>query len=388
MHQSKRILISGGGIAGCALAYFLRERGFEPVVVESAPSFGHVGYLLALNAQIGQKVAQKMRVMEKLRDAAVPLTRSTLLDMNGKLITSFELDSETQNRRVGLMMNRADLHETLYKTVEGKVEFRFGDSLVDVSQTTKSVEVTFASGAIESFDLLIGSDGVHSQTRKLVFGTGFERLLGQAYFAFTMPNRIGAPVAATNEVVMVRGKGFTLAYHMLQNDEIGAYAIHEEREGERLAPADRVGFIRETYALYSDMFRRILESMSASDRVFHDRFNRIAMPTWHSGRVCLVGDAAYCPTPASGVGAAMAMPGAYVLAKYLSEQDSHELAFANYDAYLRPTIKKAHAMASRMAVVASGRSFISYEFTNTLLRYLPVALVSRIHSHKIAMPLP
>lgn len=84
----------------------------------------------------------------------------------------------------------------------------------------------------------------------------------------------------------------------------------------------------------------------------------------------------------------MAMPGAYVLAKYLSEQDSHELAFANYDAYLRPTIKKAHAMASRMAVVASGRSFISYEFTNTLLRYLPVALVSRIHSHKIAMPLP
>lgn len=215
------------------------------------------------------------------------------------------------------------------------MEFRFGESLSKVSATEESVEVTFESGSTETFDVLIGNDGGHSQSRRLAFGSGFEK-----------------------------------------------------PKDERLAEGDRIEFLRDTYAPYSEMFRHILEGLSESDAVFHDRFTRIVMPKWYGGRICLVGDAAYSPTPASGVGAAMATAGAYVLAKYLSEEASHEQAFANYDAYLRPTIDRAHAMASRMATLASGRSLISYEFTNALLRLLPVALVSRIHSHKIDMPLP
>lgn len=386
--RNKRILISGGGIGGSALAYFLKQYGFAPVVVESAPEFKHIGYLLALNAQIGQKAAEKMGLLEQLRKFEVPLTRSTLLDQYGKVITSFEVDYATHNKRVGMMLNRADLHQTLYDTIKGMVDFRFNESIESLVDNGQDVTVTFTSGRKDTFDLVIGVDGVHSKTRKLVFGEGFEKPLGQAYFAFTSKNQLGEPVALPNEAVAIRAEGFTLAYHMLQNDLIGGYVFHNEVPGELLLPKERRSFMLKKYAWANETFRRILESMSDEESVFHDGFTQIVMPKWYKGRICLLGDAAYCPTPASGVGASMALAGAYVLAKYLAESDSHEKAFADYEAYLRPTINKAQKMARSQAGLASGKNFISYGFTNALLKLLPVSLISRVHSHEIDMPLP
>ncbi len=388
MKKTTKILISGGGIGGCALAYFLKQFGFAPIVVESAPEWKHLGYLLALNAQIGQKAAEKMGLLEELRKFEVPLTRSTLLDQYGKVITSFEVDHATHNKRVGMMMNRADLHQTLYNTIKGTVDFRFNELIESLVDNGKDVAVTFTSGKKEVFDLVIGVDGVHSKTRKLVFGEGFEKPLGQAYFTFTTKNRLGEPIALSNEAVAVRAEGFTLAYHLLQGGLIGGYVFHDEVPGELLAPKDRRSFMLKRYAWANEKFKRVLESMSDDEPIFHDGFIQIVMPKWHKGRVCLLGDAASCPTPASGVGASMAMAGAYVLAKYLAENDSHEKAFADYDAYLRPTINKAHKMARSQAGLASGKSFISYRFTNALLKLLPISLISRLHSHEIDMPLP
>lgn len=388
MEKSTRILISGGGIAGCSLAFFLKRAGFNPVVIDSAPEFKRIGYLLALNAQIGQKVAEKMGLLEELRKYEVPLTRSTLLDKYGDVITSFEVDYATHNKRVGMMMNRADLHETLYNAIKGEVDFRFGESIEMLTDNSKDVTITFVSGTSDTFDLVIGADGVHSKTRKLVFGEGFEKPLGQAYFAFTTRNRLAESIAQSNEAVAVRAEGFTIAYHMLKDDLIGGYVFHNEGAAEMLAPHGRRLFMLKRYAPANAKFKRVLENMSDDDPIFHDGFTQIVMPEWHKNRVCLVGDAASCPTPASGVGASMAMAGAYVLAKYLAENESYEKAFADYDAYVRPTINKAHKMAKGMAGLASGRSFISYGFTNALLRYLPISLISRLHSHEIDMPLP
>lgn len=388
MKKATRILISGGGIGGITLAYFLHKQGFTPIVIEAAPEFKHFGYLLAINKQIGQKVVEKMGLLEELRKFEVPLTRSTLLDQYGKVITSFEVDYAIHNKRVGMMLNRADLHETLYNTIKDTVDFRFNESIESIVDNGQDVTVTFTSGRKDTFDLVIGVDGVHSKTRKLVFGEGFDKPLGQAYFAFTMKNRLGEQISLPNEAVAVRAEGFTLAYHMLQGDLIGGYVFHDEVQGELLATKERRSFMLQKYAPANEKFRRILESMSDDDPIFHDGFIQIVMPKWHKGRICLLGDAASCPTPASGVGASMAMAGAYVLAKYLAENDSHEKAFADYDAYMRPTIDKAHKMARSQAGLASGKSFISYGFTNALLKLLPISLISRLHSHEIDMPLP
>lgn len=370
------------------MAYFLERQGFSPVVVETAPEFRREGYLLALNEQIGQKVAAKMGLLDRLRDFEVPLTRNVMYDISGRQLFRSESDHRTLNARVSLMLNRADLHLTLYETVKDKLEFRMGQEIVSTEEAGDEARVTLSNGGTESFDAVIGADGVHSRVRQLVFGGQFEKYMGYAYFAFITSSREVHERIAENQAVVIRGDGFSIAYHRLQGDEIGAYVMHREEKVEKIAPDQRRDHMLGKYGRFDANFKAILEGMKDSENVFHDGFTQIVMPAWHRGRVCLIGDAASCPTPASGVGASMAMAAAYIVAKNLSETENYDEAFADYDRYMHPYIKKAQSSAGRMLLLAAGGSIISYKFTNFLLRLIPGSLVGRLHSHAISMPLP
>ena len=389
MKKDTKILISGGGIAGCTLAYYLKQYGYKTVIVESSPEFKRVGHMLALSYQIGQVVAQKMGILEKLKRFEMPLTKNTMYDMYGRLILKFELDYNEQNKRVGLILNRADLHLTLYDLVKDAVDFRFGQEISSVSEQDNGLDITFSNGQRETFDLVIGADGVHSNTRRLVFGEGFEKHLSRAaYFAFTVQNKTTRDIAGEHEVVSVRGNQFSIAYHLLSQNEVAGYVMHVEEPSEQLAPRDRRSYMLNRYGSFDTNFRHILETMTDDDFIFHDTFMKVVMPAWYKGRVCLTGDAAYCPTPAAGSGASLAMAGAYILAKNLSDSDNYQTAFADYDSYMRPYIKKIQKGATSMANYAVGKNFISYKFTNGLLRLLPVSIVTRLHSHAFKLPLP
>lgn len=385
---NRKLLISGGGIAGCTLACFLKQRGFSPVVVEFAPEFRRQGYLLALNEQIGQKVAEKMELLDQLRQFEVPLTKNVMYDISGRQLFRSESDHRTLNTRVGMMLNRADLHFALYDRVRDKVEFRMGQEITAIDDAKDGTTVTLSNGNTETFDLVIGADGVHSRVRELIFGKQLSKHMGYAYFAFITSDRKLRERIAENEAVVIRGDGFSIAYHRLQGSEIGAYVFHREKVIEKIPPDQRRDHMLRKYGQFDATFKAILEGMKESEHVFHDGFTQIVMPAWHKGRVCLIGDAAFCPTPASGVGASMAMAAAYIVAKNLSDAETYNNAFADYDRYMRPYIKKAQSSAGRMLVLAAGGSLISYEFTNFLLRLIPGNLVSRLHSHAISMPLP
>ncbi len=386
--MNKKILISGGGIGGLTLAYFLEKYGFSPVVIDSAHEFKRRGYLLALNEQIGQKVAEKMGILSTLKELEVPLTHNAMYDTSGKELLGFDLDPKTLNQRVGLMLNRADLHLSLFNAVKNDVEFRMNQEITAITQSENGAEVTFPNGKKEMFDLVVGADGIHSKTRELTFGKGFETHMGYAYFAFMTSNLEMAKTLKEHDLKIIRGNGFTIAYHRLKNDEIGSYVFHKEKVLEHVAPSDRRDYVLKKYGKYDKNFNAVLEGMNKDEYIFHDGFTQIIMPAWYKDRVCLIGDAAFCPTPASGVGASMAMAAAYIVAKNLSKTEDYKKAFSDYDGYMRPYINKAQSTAARMLLLAAGGSIVSYEFTNFLLRLIPGGLVGRLHSHAIDMPLP
>jgi len=392
MNTSKKILISGGGIAGLTLAYFLRKQGFTPVVVESAPEFKHIGYLLAINKQIGQKVADKMGVLQKLKEQEVLLTNNIISDEGGRLVMRVDASPELHNDNSGIMLNRADLHFTLYDLIKNDVEFRFGKEISLIAQDESGVDVTFSDNSKDRFDLVIGADGVNSKTRNMVFGGGFEKYLDVAYFAFIVKNRTGKQVAGKNDLKMVRGRDFLLAYHAIGTDEVGGYVFRKEVPYLTLNAKERHSLMTEEYGKYDPAFFDVLNTLTDDDQVFHGSFTQIMMPQWHEGRVCLIGDAAYCPTPASGTGASLAMAGAYVLAKKFSETNDYKRAFSEYDEYMRPYVEKAQKAALGPAKVVSGRIPLPYGFTNAFLRMLPTSfltfILTKVHSHKLEMPLP
>ncbi len=389
--KNLKILISGGGIAGCTLAYFLKQNGCTPIVIDSAPEFKHIGYLLALNKQIGQKVAEKMQILETLKKFETMLTNNILSDDNGKLIMRVDVTPDLHNENSGLMLNRADLHKALYDTVRNDVEFRFGKEISTVTQDESGVDVVFSDGTKDRFDLVVGADGVNSKTRKLVFGEGFEKYLDVAYFAFIVPNRTQDSIAGKHDLVMTRGKDFLLAYHTIGESELGGYVFHKETPFLALNPKERLNAIRNVYSNYDPKFRLILETLTEADQVFHGSFTQIVMPKWYEGRVCLIGDAAHCPTPASGTGASLAMADAYILSKKLSEMEDHKTAFKAYDTYVRPYVTKAQKAALGPANLIAGKISLPYGLTNAFLRLLPSSfltfILTKVHSHKLEMPL-
>lgn len=390
--NNKRILISGGGIGGITLAYFLRESGFTPVIVESAPEFKRIGYLLAINKQIGQKVAEKMGILETLRKFEALLTNNIFYDAEGRPIMRVDVAPELHNDNSGLMLNRADLHLTLYDTVKNDIEFRFGKEITKIAQDEYGVDVTFSDDSKDRFDLVIGADGVNSKTRKLVFGEGFEKYLDVAYFAFIVPNRTKEPIAGGHDLMMVRGEDFLLAYHAIGDGEVGGYVFHHEAPYRAESPKERRSAMIKEYGKYDPKFLRILETLTDDDSIFHGSFTQIVMPEWHKGRVCLIGDAAYCPTPASGTGASLAMAGAYVLARKLAEESDYKKAFVEYDAHVRPYAAKAQKSALTPVKLIASQSPFLYRFTNAFLRLLPASILTfiltKLHSHKLEMPLP
>lgn len=391
-NKNKRILISGGGIGGITLAYFLQNQGFTPVIVESAPEFKHIGYLLGINKQIGQKVAEKMGVLQKLKAQEALLTNNIFSDDRGRLIMRVDVTPELHNDNSGILLNRADLHFTLYDLVKNDVEFRFGKEISAITQDEGGVDVIFSDESKDRFDLVIGADGVNSKTRRLVFGEGFEKYLDVAYFAFIVPNRTGEIVAGEHDLVMTRGKDFLLAYHAIGKTEVGGYVFHKETPYVDLSPKERHSVISRDYGTYDQKFLRILQTLTDSDPVFHGSFTQIVMPEWHKGRVCLIGDAAHCPTPASGTGASLAMAGAYILAKKLSETDDYKKAFERYDSYVRPYAAKAQKSAQGPSRLITGKVPLPYGLTNAFLRLLPASLLTflltKVHTHKLEMPLP
>ena len=115
---------------------------------------------------------------------------------------------------------------------------------------------------------------------------------------------------------------------------------------------------------------RFLESIDAAGDFYFDSLAVIDQPRWSSGRVVLLGDAAHCPSPASGQGTSLALVGAHVLAQHLGEPGGLE----EYERVMRPYVDLNMAFGKKMAkdMVPGGRLAIAFRsYGMRTLKYHP-----------------
>src|ERR1051325_9868150 len=179
----KSVLISGAGIAGPTLAYWLLRRGFQPTIIEISPKFREGSYMIDFWG-VGFDVAEKMGRPPRLREIGYRMDKMKFGDENGRTRSEFGGDAFREalgDRFISLL--RGDLAKTSFETIAGKAEVIFGDSIGSVREDSAGVEVTFQHRPTRRFDLLAGCDGLHSIVRTLVFGreSQFEKYLG--YYA-------------------------------------------------------------------------------------------------------------------------------------------------------------------------------------------------------------
>jgi 2-polyprenyl-6-methoxyphenol hydroxylase-like FAD-dependent oxidoreductase len=353
----KRILISGGGIAGLTLAIELKRHGFEPLVIEREPGPRREGYMMDFFGT-GWDVAASMGLVDALRAVRYPIDALEFVDRNGAPYVHMpiaRLRAALDNHYVYL--RRQDLERILAERARASgVQIRYGCSLAALTDSGDAVQARCDDGGEETFDLAVGADGVHSRVRDLTFGheRQFARFLGLQVTAFHVPSdgfSIGRMVKLYEETDRVA------FLYPLSERRLDATFVF--RHGDMHVPhADRIGVLRDIYRGSGWITQDVLNAYTGEAPVFFDSVTQIVMSQWHWGRVALIGDACGCLTLLAGQGSHMAMAGGYLLAQALAREPDHPSAFAAYQEFLKPHVDRRQKDAARFAglFVPSGRS--------------------------------
>jgi 2-polyprenyl-6-methoxyphenol hydroxylase-like FAD-dependent oxidoreductase len=330
--KNRDILISGASIAGPALAYWLHRHGFNPTVVERAPSLREGGFAVDFRGEAHMSVLGRMGILEEVRREQTNMGEQVVVDENGKRLVGFPahlMSGEVEIRR-------GDLSRILYEATGEITEYIFGDSIASIAEGDEGVRVTFESGASRVFDLVVGADGLHSNVRRLAFGdeSRYLRFLGYYFAGFDAPNYLA--LDHTGLLYNVLGK---LAQASSAWDDsravVGFTFASEQLDYDHRDVGQQKQIVADAYAGVGWEVPRLVDAMWEARDLYFDSLGRIDMDRYSKGRVVLLGDAAYGVT-LGGLGTGLAVVGAYALAGELaSAGGDHRSAFPRYEEEMR-----------------------------------------------------
>ena len=374
-----QVLISGAGIAGPTLAFWLKKYGIAPTLVEAAPALRTSGYVIDFWG-LGYYIAEKMGLLSDIARLGYRTQELRIVDDSGRRLSGFggELFRELTGGRY-ITLGRSDLSKLIYDRISGSCEIIFGDSIAGLREAGAEVHVQFEHGGERRFDLVIGADGLHSRVRKLVFGPQdrYEKDLGYRVAAFET-----AGYRPRNELVYL--------VHSAPGRQVGRFALHDDRtlflfifasrgEPEPHGVAAQKAILRKVFEGDGWELPRILRALDTCDDFYFDRVSQIGMAAWSRGRIALVGDAAFCVSLLAGQGSALAMTAAYVLAGELAtSQGRPRDAFDRYEERLRPFILTKQRAAERFARAFVPRTRLGIFFRNQMIKTFRVPPIARI----------
>jgi len=344
--KSKSVLISGASIAGPTLAYWLNTYGFNVTVVEKAPVLRSGGYRIDVRGK-AVDVVERMGVMPAIRKVAPDVRGTSIINSKGKRIVDFDDPNVFGMRQANdAEIMRGDLANILYDVTKDEVEYIFNDSIFSITETGENIKVTFRNTPARTFDIVVGADGLHSNVRSLAFGNDNTFVKNFNYYIsiFSIPN-------------FFHLEHWELSY-FLTGKIINVYNIDKHHEAKALFMfASDSAFIPqdpgEQKKMLTDHFKdagwevaKMLETLRDSEDFYFDSMSQVYMDSLSKGRIVLLGDAGYCPSPASGQGTSLALIGAYILAGELaSSQGNYPVAFGSYEQQMRGFIDRNQKLA-------------------------------------------
>ncbi|MEO3863311.1 FAD-dependent monooxygenase [Acrocarpospora sp. B8E8] len=370
----RRVLISGASIAGPATAYWLNRYGFEVTVVERSAVVRHGGYQIDIRGT-AIDVVKRMGIYPELSAARVKARTMTFVDKSGKKVASLNTDDYvSQVNPDDIEMARGDLTSVLYAHTKDDVEYVFNDSIESLDMRADGVEVTFTRGAPRTFDVVIGADGIHSNTRRLVFGPEeqFSLHLGYAVAIFELPSKPAYDLPPTVYNVPGRVAGFGT---QVPGGPAQAFLAFAQQDHGSVREADFEGqcaMIARAYADDGWKIPEILKALPSTEDLYFDNVGQIRMDEWTRGRVALVGDSCFAPAFLSGQGTSMALIGSYVLATELANERDHKTAFAEYERQCRDFMVKSQNLALHSRSTILPRTKKALRKRNRTLRLLPI----------------
>lgn len=340
------VLISGAGIAGPALAFWLNKSGYRVSIVEIADGIRPGGQTVDLRGA-GGDVVERMGLIDQMRRRSLDQRGVAWIRADGSRRADMPVSAFNGNGLVSkLEILRGDLADVLYQATKDRTEYRFNTRIEELAQTDQAVQAKLSDGTSVSADLVVGCDGPHSAVRRLVFGPeeNFVKPLGGYNAWFTAPDRVGLD----GWYLMYQAPGLNASMRPSHDPAMckaGLAFRSEPVAYDRRNADDQRALLAQHFAGAGWQCDALLSAAAEADDFYFDAFAQVRMPTISQGRVTLAGDAGYCASPLSGMGTSLALVGGYVLAGELGAADSldaqHiEVALRRYEAVMRPYIDR------------------------------------------------
>jgi 2-polyprenyl-6-methoxyphenol hydroxylase-like FAD-dependent oxidoreductase len=350
--QPGRVLISGASFAGMTAAIWMRRLGYEVTIVEQAPGLRRGGTPVDLRRD-AMEIFDRMGILPAVRAKALPPRTTVIADLDGAPIVtadpdapaapneSIVIDEYEIHRFDDVEVHRDDLLDILYAEIKDTVEIVFDNSIASLTETVDGMRASFRHGPEREFSMVLGCDGNHSTVRRLWFGpeSDYSHFLHhytsvtvvQDMFIQPWTSRIQNAPGRT--LLLNSYENSTDVVFMFQSDEEIAYDHHDLEAQKQI--------IRNAFNDAGKPFSDVLDQALSADNFYFDKLSQNRLPAWSAGRVAVVGDAAYCPSPAAGMGGSVAILGATALYDaFVTADGVIDAAFAEYDRSFRPTAER------------------------------------------------
>jgi 2-polyprenyl-6-methoxyphenol hydroxylase-like FAD-dependent oxidoreductase len=343
----ERVLISGASFAGLTTAYWMKQLGYAVTVVEVSKGLKKGGTPVNIGDDVAD-ILKRMGLLEQVRSARLKMEAAERKNADDVTAGPLQMPPGTIRSEIDWEIERDTLLEFMSGVVRDDVEFAFGNSIEELVETENDVRVSFEDGSQRSFALIFGCDGIHSRVRKLQFGdeAQYAHFLGQ-YFSITIVDELLIK-ENTTQVFNEHGKAAMLNAYNNKTDIVLCFSSENEISYDYWDEVQQRKIISEQFAGQGWKIPELLERVADSTSFYFDKICQIKMPSWTKGRVALVGDAAYCASPAAGMGGSLAIIGATALADaFQTSNGDFQLAFRNYDESFHPYIERVQAEAVR-----------------------------------------
>ncbi|WP_026343370.1 FAD-dependent monooxygenase [Nocardia sp. BMG111209] len=338
--RNTTVLISGASIAGPSLALCLARYGYTVTVVEKAPELRRGGQAVDFTGETHRIVLARMGILDDIRRRQTGKTDTILFDEAGRRKALISGDFTGGD----IEILRGDLSGILYRRTAGGCEYLFGDTVTALTETAGGVHVEFAHAEARRFDLVIGCDGIHSRVRRLAFGPESDFVAHKGYYyAIAGATPWETPADGPRERAVAHGwntpgrlatSGGSKAAQMYMFTSPELDYARDDIDAQRRLIADR-------FADMGGEVPRMLAELPHLDGFYLDSLSKVTMRDYTSGRIALLGDAAYGIT-LGGFGTGLAVVGAYVLAGELrTAAGDHTIAFPRYQEIMKRYTKLA-----------------------------------------------
>lgn len=387
-----KAIVVGAGIAGLVAARQLGLAGWDVEVLEKSPAARRDGYMMDFFGP-GVDASERIGLYPRLAGVAYHIEAADYVDTNGRPTCS--IDYLRFSRLAGgkvLSLLRPDIEAAALAALDdvpaGRVQVRYGARVARASTNGDGGHVLIERGVQQeemSADVLIGTDGIHSQVRASVFGpeSDYIRPLGMRAAAFIVTDpllnaRFRGRFSLTDTLNRMAG------LYGIRQDEVAAFLVYRDAASAGREAETTRQRLRKEFAGLGDAVDRLLDL--CPEHPYDDTVAQVVMPRWHQGRTVLVGDASGAVSLLAGQGGSLAIAGAALLGDVLgpvTNPDGIGAALERFEQQWRPVVGVAQKSGRRTAATFLPRNRSQRLLRRWVIRATRLPGVDRLVANQI-----